>query len=218
MTIGGPASLQRRTSLISCVISTAICLLPALAVCQTHAVPSPTEQLPEQTNPRCGLFCLYISLQALDVPADSLEDLERRLGPPGPRGYSLGELQALAQDYGLHTLGVRTSLENLRRRPERFACIAHVQGGHFVNIADVDDEYVYVVDPPHEQKYRHEVFNLFWEGDALLLAPDPLTVEASLPPLNTTSPSTPLWGALIIAVVLVAMAVFILRRRRTQCS
>ena len=140
-------------------------------------------QAPEQgSDLRCGSFCLYVSLKALDFSVASFEEVEQRLGPPGGVGYSLGQLDEVAKDYGAYTLGVQTSPENLRRRPGRFACIARLDEAHFVNIAEIEDREAYVVDPPRRDfRLPLDTLRARWDGTALLISPDPLVPEEDLP-------------------------------------
>jgi ABC-type bacteriocin/lantibiotic exporter with double-glycine peptidase domain len=130
---------------------------------------------------RCGLYCLYVALKSLDVAVPTPEELEQRLGPPPASGYSLGELEAVAREYGTHTLGAQTTVENLQRRAERFACIAHVEGNHFVNLIDVSDGAVSVIDPPSEYSIPIDVLRARWDGKALLISNASLVREEDLP-------------------------------------
>jgi ABC-type bacteriocin/lantibiotic exporter with double-glycine peptidase domain len=95
------------------------------------------EPKPDDTHLQCGLHCLFVGMVALDVEA-KLDDVEGKLGPPQAGGYSLADLKRVAKGYGLKTAAVRTSAENLSRRNERFACMAHVKGHHFVMLMNVD--------------------------------------------------------------------------------
>jgi ABC-type bacteriocin/lantibiotic exporter with double-glycine peptidase domain len=122
--------------------STAVLLAIVLTAADRTAAP------PDE-NAHCGGHCLYVALRALDVEIGTYDELEGRLGPPGLEGYSLGKLEEVARSYGVQTLGVLTSFENLRRRKGRFACIAHLENPpHFVNLADVEERgSVFVIDP-----------------------------------------------------------------------
>jgi len=137
---------------------------------------------PETDNARCGSHCLYVALRALDVPIGSFAELEVKCGPPTTDGYSLGKLDEVAKSYGLHTLGVRTSFENLKLREGRFACIAHLEDPpHFVNFADADDAgSVCVIDPPRTYTAPADTLQMRWKGNALLLSTKPLAPEENL--------------------------------------
>jgi ABC-type bacteriocin/lantibiotic exporter with double-glycine peptidase domain len=155
-------------------------LAPAIAVSLIAAAPATPDRV--ESEPRCGSYCLYVALRSLDLPVSSFEELEDKLGPPTPAGYSLGQLQDVAQQFGAQTLGVQTSFENLRVREERFACIAHLEApGHFVNFADVTDAgLVTVIDPPRSYSAPADTLRTRWKGAALLLSPNPLTPEEDL--------------------------------------
>ena len=130
---------------------------------------------------RCGSYCLYVSLKALDLPVESFAALEKKLGQPSPAGYNLGQLDEAARSYGAHTLGVQTNAENLRRRPGRFACIALIDKHHFVNLADIDAAQAYVIDPPKEYPVPLDTLRTRWDGTALLISAEPLLAEEDLP-------------------------------------
>lgn len=130
---------------------------------------------------RCGSYCLYVGLKALDLPVGSYEDLEERLGQPSPAGYSLGQLDEAARAYGAKTLGVKTGLENLRRRPGRFVCIAHLDKNHFVNVAALDESHAFLVDPPGSSTVPAATLRAVWDGTALLISSEPLLAEEDLP-------------------------------------
>lgn len=135
----------------------------------------------EEPDLRCGSYCLYVSLRALDLPVKSYESLEGKLGQPSSAGYSLGQLDEVARSYGAHTLGVQTSFDNLVRRSGRFACIAHLKGGHFVNIGEVHDREAYMVDPPNAHVVPLDTLRARWDGAALLISNEPLLREEDLP-------------------------------------
>ena len=130
---------------------------------------------------KCGSHCLYVSLKALDFPVGSFAELESKLGQPSAAGYSMGQLSEAAKSYGAEILGVKTTFENLRRRPGRFACIALITKNHFVNFAVVDDRETYVVDPPRDYKIPRDTMRTEWDGKALLISREPLLSEENLP-------------------------------------
>lgn len=137
----------------------------------------------QSSDVRCGAFCLYVSLKALGIKVPAFDKFEQELGPPASDGYSMGALAAEAEKYGAKTLGVKTTLENLRKRSDsRFACIAHVSGSHFINVVDVTEEYVHVIDPPSPAGVMApDAFRSIWDGNCLLIANGPLVAEEDLP-------------------------------------
>lgn len=131
---------------------------------------------PATTDLRCGAYCLYLSLGALDRKPSSFAELEKRLGQPTSLGYSMGQLGDAARSFGVSVLAVETSIENLEARPGRFACVALVERqGHFVCIYDIDESHVYLMDPPDRSSVSREVFSKIWKGKALLLSDRPIT-------------------------------------------
>ncbi len=130
----------------------------------------------------CGSQCLYISLKALDFDVPPVDELEERLGPPTPEGYSLAQIADVAQTLGAHTLGVQSNVANLERRPGRFACIAKWANGHFVILGGVDEHRrMLVIDPPRSFSAPVDVISSQWDGTALLVSPAPLLAEEELP-------------------------------------
>lgn len=164
------------------------------------------QPLPE-TDVQCGAYCLYCSLKSLDLPVESLAEVQSRLGPPTPEGYALGKLEEVARAYGANTLGVQTTLDHLRARDERYACIAHVDGRHFVCIADVRDDGVQVVDPPREYVLPPSILAARWDGTALLLSRTDLTPE------NLVLSRSKWWWFAGGAAILAALALALLARR-----
>jgi ABC-type bacteriocin/lantibiotic exporter with double-glycine peptidase domain len=159
---------------------------------------------------RCGAYCLYVSLKALDVEGVTFGEIESRLGPPSAAGYSIGQLDELARHYGLQTLAVRTNTGNLRLRRQPFACVALLKGGHFVNLAEVDDSTAFVIDPPREYALPSPTLSSVWDGTALLLARDPLEAEEAL-----GSRWRPWWmGAAVLSGVVGIFCVIAIVRRR----
>ena len=128
----------------------------------------------------CGAYCLYLGLQALDLPPKDYQELEGKLGQPGPFGYSMEQLAEAARGFGAQARGVETSLENLRSRPDRFACIALLKEGHFVNIYDITDDRVFLVDPPETRQVGLDSFRAIWSGKALLISDRPIPDESAL--------------------------------------
>lgn len=128
----------------------------------------------------CGVQCLYVGLVALDLDPGSYNEFLEQLDDISVKGYSLGQLAEMAKKHGAQTLAVKTTLENLSLRQERFVCIAHVDGNHFVNIGDVEDGSVWVVNPPGESLVVRSLFEKRWDGSALLLSKTPLVREEDI--------------------------------------
>lgn len=120
---------------------------------------------------RCGAYCLYVALKALERPVGSFEAFEKELGGPSAMGYSMEQLARAAESHGAYSLGVQTSLAHLESRPGRFACIALLErDGHFVCIYDIDDRSVFVVDPPEYRVVARDAFERLWPGKAVLIS------------------------------------------------
>jgi hypothetical protein len=128
-------------------------------------------------NARCGGYCLYVALRAVGVPLGGYEQLEQRIGAPGPDGYSLAELSDGARSFGLDCYGERTSLDRLARWPGNFTCIGLMKGHvkyHYVLIFDIDKTSVCYIDYPHSYRTSRDVFVHNWTGNALIIGKPPL--------------------------------------------
>jgi ABC-type bacteriocin/lantibiotic exporter with double-glycine peptidase domain len=151
---------------------------PLLAVCALVLAAAPGGGKSTGLDLRCGGFCLYVALNALDRQVPDYAALEAKLGSPTAQGYSMERLAEVARQYGVYALGVETTLDALRDRPGRFACIAYLDQGHFVNIYDVDDKQVYLIDPPDHRAASADAFAAVWKGRALLIANEPISVDS----------------------------------------
>jgi ABC-type bacteriocin/lantibiotic exporter with double-glycine peptidase domain len=132
------------------------------------------------SQPLCGASCVYVALNALDVNVTSFESLLERLPEVAMAGHSLGDLAKVAQSYEMKTLAVETTLENLERRSERFACVAHINEAHFVLISNIGAGHVTLMDPPYEKTIDRDVFSNSWNGKALLISAGDLVPEDKL--------------------------------------
>ena len=155
----------------------------ALPLLLCGAAAAPAGDL-EKLRPECGFYCLAVGLRTFEIDGAGAKELRARLGDPGREGYSLAELRKAADDLGVETLPVATTLDNLKARSDagdRFAAVAHVDGNHFVLISGFEpDGRVKLIDPPGSYAQPPETFDARWDGTALLLSPDPLTPEADL--------------------------------------
>lgn len=163
-------------------------------------------------NPHCGPQCLYTAMTAIDVNVGEYADFLQTFGLIEARGTSLIPLADMAEQHGLQTLLVKTTLDNLRTRGQnaRFACVAHLDGNHFVLIGDVQENRVWIVDPPAETEVASAALLARWKGHALLLAKEPLVREEDLP--SPTRMWT-IWTAGGFAFSLIVTALFIRHRR-----
>ena len=184
-----PAAPPRRlASLI------AVALLSAGAAAAAAAEgPAPGE------NRRCGEFCLKVALGGLDFPPDAVQAGLDRLGVAPEGGHAVADLVEAVEAAGGHALAVETAADRLiarRAAGDRFACVAHVDGDHYVLVGGVaDDGTVDVIDPtPRAGGGYFQPAHTFagrWEGTALLVSRDPLTPEADLDPFP--------WFAVLLA-------------------
>jgi ABC-type bacteriocin/lantibiotic exporter with double-glycine peptidase domain len=129
---------------------------------------------------RCGAYCLYIGAKSFDKAPSTFQEFEEILGIPTSAGYSLLTLKNAAIGAGLQASCVKTTPELLELRQEPFACIAHLNGNHFVLLAGFQNDEVIVIDPPKEYRIPVKTLLSQWQGDALLISAAPLQSEESL--------------------------------------
>ena len=163
---------------------------------------------------RCGGFCLYVGLNALGFEVKDYEALESRLGPPGRLGYSMEELAEAAKSYGAHTAGVETTPARLRARPGRFACIALMDRGHFVNIYEVQDDSALIADPPTNSTVSLDALKTIWSGKALLISDQPLLPESQI----DVGSDRLAWAAYLGSAALLSSAIGLGVRRARRSS
>jgi hypothetical protein len=126
----------------------------------------------------CGSYCLYIAMKSLDLPVANYQTVEAKIGQPGSFGYSMDQLAVTARSFGAHVEGVEISLDALQRIPGRFSCIALLDKGHFVNIAEIADGRVFVIDAPNSRSVAADAFRVIWGGKALLISDRPLEIAS----------------------------------------
>lgn len=164
---------------------------------------------------RCGAFCAYACLRALDLPVASYDDFEKRLGPPTVAGYSMAQLSDVARQYGAHTLGVTTNLENLQRRSGRFTCIVRVPPAHFVVLSEVTGEKAVIVDPPRDYTIPSPTFQTRWDGTALLISNELLMPEEEI---GASGSPWAFWASFCVLITSLIAGVILWIRRPRRAS
>ena len=183
-----------------------LCVVLALVISQPKSKPKTPEP---RVDLRCGGYCLYAGLSALDVPLGDYAALEKSLGEPSTLGYSMEQLARAARSRGAFALGVETNLDNLASRPGRFAGIALLDDAkHYACIYDVDDKSVFIVDPPLRREIARDAFSLAWRGNALILS------AKDIVPVSPRRSNMPWLGAIATACLLLAIGV---RVRSLRC-
>jgi hypothetical protein len=181
-------------------------IIGVLALTGLQAIIVP--RLSVAADARCGSYCLFVALKGLDVRVPDFEQFDAELGYPPQGGHSLQDLAEAAAKYGVHHLGVETSIDNLELRRQRYACLALLRQGHFVLISDFNDREVTIIDPPNWNSIPRSTVSAVWDGTALLLATEPLVSEGEL-----RRPSPLKWYALLavggLAVIGVAARMFL---------
>lgn len=126
---------------------------------------------------RCGGYCLYVGLNALDFNVGTYSQFEERLGQPSPVGYSLETLAEVARSFGAHAQGFETTLDRLSQRKGTFVTIALVDDNHFVNIYDIKNGIIYVSDPPTTKEIPLNSFESIWNSKVLIIAKEPIQID-----------------------------------------
>ena len=134
---------------------------------------------------RCGEYCLRVALPGLGFEGEDIASAVRSLGAAPAAGHAVADLAAAVGEAGGESLAVLTTAEGLRARQElgeKFACVAHVDGNHYVLLTQFnDDGTAAVIDPPQTYDLPLETLAQRWDGKALLISKKPLTPEADLP-------------------------------------
>lgn len=128
----------------------------------------------------CGSQCLYVGLKGLGLAPKTYAALEKSIGPPSARGYSMLELENEARKHGASTLAVETTLEHLSARDQPYVCLTLINGNHYVLIKNIADDNIELIDPPRSVTVNRDAFGTLWDRKVLLLATSPLTSEADL--------------------------------------
>ena len=174
----------------------------------------------------CGCYSLYVSLVILGEEDIGVDGLYKDLGVSTAKGYSMHALAECAKKRGFHTLLVDTTLDNLTRRPEPFACIAHVDDqSHFLVITGYEprSQSATIVDPlpvsgtVKPREVDRIALDSRWKGLALLISREELRAEEDLPwSWQTSVLAAGFWTSLGLS--LVGGAAYLFRtniRRRT---
>ncbi|MGC8642354.1 MAG: cysteine peptidase family C39 domain-containing protein, partial [Isosphaeraceae bacterium] len=175
-----------------------LCVLAQLANAQAPS---------KKPNLKCGAYCLYVALRALDVDVPNYDALEKELGLPGRLGYSMSDLARVAELHGAHVKGMETHLEDLASRRQRLAYICLSSTGHFVCLYNVDGALVHLVDPPEVLSVPVDTFKQQWTGKVLLISDSPIRESASIVPHGPWA-----WGLLIATIATACLLVVLLKR------
>lgn len=167
---------------------------------------------------RCGSYCLYTALQLFEKSPAEFRDLEKQLGPPSDRGYTLEQLKNAAEFYGLSTLAVTTTLDVIKARRSPLACLVHLNDSHFALIAEAHEAGVLLVDPPHVSLIPTETFLAQWSGVCLLLADSPLEPESKVANRVRRNFIASRAGIGLAGLFLVVLSWITFRRLRTRVS
>lgn len=128
----------------------------------------------DAADKECGLRCLFIAIVSCGSDNATLDTVRDKLGPIHDEGYSMAQLQEAAKAEGFNTLATKTSLDRLRQRKPPYACIAHVESGHYYCVVDFGEKTVIVMD--HVKRHAMPIgeFKKKWTGNVLLISREPI--------------------------------------------
>lgn len=173
------------------------------------------EKTPEA---ECGYYCLMAAAISQGVAPDDvrLKSVRDDHPPISSIGYSFDELRDLASEFGLQARLLETSVDKIARRRPPFACIAHIDEGHFVCVVDYDAsrDAMRIYDPASAGSERpfveqeRELFDRRWSGFVLIVSrqsipDDPMALSRIL-----------LWIAPFACIAMAVIVTVVLRRRK----
>lgn len=155
----------------------------------------------------CGVIAAFIAVKTLSSDKLSYTEFLASCGRSGVLGYTLDQLEIAIKRQSLHTLGLETSVEQLRDRAKRqkFLAIVRLDGNHFVLVTSLRGSSIEFVDFPKSSGMREADFVSRWtDKKALLIATDEI-------PLSYSSRFGFVWvGGAIMATAL--LSVLLLKR------
>jgi len=105
-------------------------------------------------------------------------------------GTSLYAMKKLAQGLGFYCLGIKADVETLKNLEDCQAILHLPEQDHYVVLAHIDDEYVWIIDLDRNKFFYHtklKKFDLdFSESTALLVSKNPLLLTGSFVELTDT--------------------------------
>ena len=133
----------------------------------------------------CGPTCIKIVAKYYGKSINTQQ--LRKLSETTREGSSLLGLSEAAEQLGFRTLGLKLSLDNLKKAP--LPCIVHWNNNHYVVVYKLKKNKVFISDPGHGLiQYSKQEFLKFWignnatvsteEGIALMIEPTPNFYES----------------------------------------
>lgn len=158
----------------------------------------------------CGSECLYLALRVMkpEETPRSFKQFQQLLGKSPKGGYSLTELDALAQKNGLFTAFLNGGSDQLKALPANRLAILHIahdgDPGHFVLCTKLTQQVASLFDPLGDLKNVSRArLGKLWTGKGLVLSDSPIDLR-----LGQSASRVPLYISLVTAIIIASALVF----------
>lgn len=167
------------------------------------------------TNPNAiadtrGSECLYLALRVMkpEETPRSFKQFQQMLGKSPKGGYSLPELDALAQKNGLFTALLNGGGDQLKTLPANRLAILHIahdgDPGHFVLCTKMTQQVASLFDPLGDLKNVSRArLGKLWTGKGLVIGDSPIDLR-----LDQSASRIPLFISLVTAILIASALVF----------
>ena len=167
-------------------------------------------------DPECGVRVAKVLLEALTDEDVGFLDLKSTM-LTDERGISIGQLDDLLKDKGLHTLTARINFEQLVNASKNYACVVHLHPGHFAIASPTfyspDRPYVTLRDPPRIARFDVEEFTDQWSGVVCVVSDTPINDSIFNDRTNLFGFLPILWWSLLVPALLIGAIVTVKRLR-----
>ncbi len=126
----------------------------------------------------CAIASLKYVCDRLGLP-QSLRNLSHLVNSR-QKSTTLLQMQQFAQNLGLNTFAINTDIKTLRNLSDYQVIVYLPQQNHFVVLADVDAEFIRLIDLDKNRFYYRQSLGCFesaWEGTALIVANEPIELK-----------------------------------------
>ena len=96
------------------------------------------------------------------------------------KSTTLLQMQQFAQSLGLNTFAINTDIKTLKNLSDYQVIVYLPQQNHFVVLADIDAEFIRIIDLDNNRFYYRQSLDCFksaWDGTALIVANEPVELK-----------------------------------------